>query len=95
MYLCGRTGSLNCGCEAIVRSMCKILNKSGVTDINAFTFKYTADKKIRFMRRIENAAKKFIRLAEEILKGEKKPNLFNDGVCSKAEILKDNWYKTK
>lgn len=46
LYLCGHTGSLNRGCEAIVRSTCKILNKSGVTDINAFTFDYAADKKL-------------------------------------------------
>lgn len=40
----------------------------------------------------ENAADKFIKLAEEILKGEKKPNLFDDSVCSKSPILKDGWF---
>ena len=40
----------------------------------------------------ENAADKFIKLSREILKGNKRPCLFEDGVCSKAEILKDGWY---
>lgn len=41
----------------------------------------------------ENAADKFIKLSREILKGNKNPDLFEDGVCSKAPILKDGWYK--
>ena len=41
----------------------------------------------------QNAAKKFVQLCEIMLKGEYKPFPFKDGVCSKAEELKDNWYK--
>ncbi len=41
----------------------------------------------------QNAAKKFVQLCEIMLNGEYKPFPFNDGVCSKAEVLKDNWYK--
>ena len=41
----------------------------------------------------ENAAKKIIELAKALLSGKKKANLFENGVCSKAEILKDGWYK--
>ena len=37
----------------------------------------------------ENAAKKIIELAKALLSGKKKANLFENGVCSKAEILKD------
>lgn len=40
-----------------------------------------------------NAAKKFVKLCEIMLKGEYKPFPFKDGVCSKAEELKDNWYR--
>ena len=40
-----------------------------------------------------NAAKKFVKLCEIMLNGEYKPFPFKDGVCSKAEELKDNWYK--
>lgn len=40
----------------------------------------------------EVAAEKFIKLCEMILSGEKKPFPFESGVCSKAEILKDDWY---
>lgn len=43
----------------------------------------------------ENAAKKLILLSERILSGEKSPDAFENGVCSKAEILKDDWYKNE
>ena len=42
----------------------------------------------------KTACDKLITLINEILSGNKNPNPFKDGVCSKAEILKDNWYKT-
>lgn len=41
----------------------------------------------------ENAAKRFVELAGAIINGNKKPDIFADGVCSKAPLLKDNWYK--
>ncbi len=41
----------------------------------------------------ENAARKFSQLSEGVLNGEKCTDLFESGVCSKAEILKDNWCK--
>ena len=37
----------------------------------------------------ENAAKQFITLATQLLEGNKEPTLRPNGVCSKAEILKD------
>ena len=40
----------------------------------------------------EIAAKRLIKLSEAILGGEKKPNLFADGPCSKAEIIREDWY---
>ena len=43
----------------------------------------------------KTACDKLIALINEVLSGNKNPNPFNLGVCSKAEILKDNWYKTK
>lgn len=39
----------------------------------------------------DEAAKRFMVLVGNILKGEKSPQLFKDGPCSKAEIMKDNW----
>lgn len=39
------------------------------------------------------AAERFIKLSEAILNGNKQPDLFASGPCSKAEILKDDWYK--
>lgn len=43
----------------------------------------------------ENAAKKFIGLCEKMLDGEYKPSPYENGVCSKAEKLKDNWLKSE
>ena len=41
----------------------------------------------------EVAARKFITLAEAVMRGEKAPFPFDSGVCSKAEIISDGWYK--
>ncbi len=41
----------------------------------------------------ENAANRLLQLSEKLLNGEKYPDLFKDGVCSKAEIIKDDWFK--
>ena len=41
----------------------------------------------------ENAAKKLIELLTKLLNGENVETLFESGVCSKAKILKDNWFK--
>lgn len=43
----------------------------------------------------EIAAERFINLAELILNGKKSPDLYESGPCSKAEIIKDNWYKNE
>ena len=44
----------------------------------------------------ENAAKKFIEQVEVLMSGEEISFIHKDGVCSKSEILSDNWiYKTK
>lgn len=40
----------------------------------------------------EVAAERFLILAEHILKGERRPDLFPSGPCSKAERIKDNWF---
>ena len=40
-----------------------------------------------------NAAQKFSVLSERVLNGEECIDLFESGVCSKAEVLKDNWCK--
>lgn len=39
----------------------------------------------------EIAAERFIQLSQQILSGEKYPNLFKSGPCSNAEIVKENW----
>lgn len=41
----------------------------------------------------KNAAKRFVELSEKLLSGEKNCFPFTDGVCSKAEILSDDWFK--
>ena len=40
----------------------------------------------------ENAAQKFIKLSEKLLDGEHISSFKTDGVCGKAEILKDDWF---
>ena len=44
IYLCGHTGSVNRGCEAIVRSTADILKECGVKKVNALTFDENYDK---------------------------------------------------
>lgn len=41
----------------------------------------------------EIAAERFIYLAEHILDGEKSPDLYESGPCSKAENIKDDWFE--
>lgn len=41
----------------------------------------------------ENAAERFVNLAEHILSGETSPNLYVSGPCSRAEIIKESWFK--
>lgn len=41
----------------------------------------------------ENASKKFLYLAKKILNGVENPDVYKNGVCSKAEISKNDWYK--
>lgn len=40
----------------------------------------------------DEAAKRFLVLSNAILAGNKNPEPFKNGPCSKAELLKDNWY---
>ena len=41
----------------------------------------------------EVAAERLMRLAERIQQGEKHPDLYQSGPCSRATILRDNWYR--
>lgn len=40
----------------------------------------------------DNAAKKFIELSSAVLNGIDRPDIFDDGICSKAIELKDQWF---
>lgn len=42
----------------------------------------------------EVAAERVVRLARRILDGEKHPDLYESGSCSRAEILNESWYET-
>ena len=42
----------------------------------------------------KNAAARFIKLAQAITEGEPAPDIFADGVCSKAKVLKSDWHST-
>ena len=41
------------------------------------------------------AAKRFTKLAQAILDGNKYPDLFSEGICSKAEMIENDWWKGK
>jgi len=41
----------------------------------------------------EVAAERLIELSQKLLNGEKQSNLFSNGPCSNAKILKNDWYK--
>lgn len=41
----------------------------------------------------ENAAERLLNLCDAILANGKAPTLYPNGVCSKASVLKDNWYR--
>ena len=43
----------------------------------------------------EVAAKRFVELSEALLKGESANTLFAEGPCSKAKILKNDWYSSQ
>lgn len=43
----------------------------------------------------EVAAKRFVELSETLLKGESANTLFAEGPCSKAKILKNDWYSSR
>ena len=43
----------------------------------------------------EIAAQRLIELAEQIFAGEKDPDIFKDGPCSKAEIMNESWFKNE
>ena len=40
----------------------------------------------------EIAAKRLIALSQAILDGDASPELFEDGPCSRAEIIREDWY---
>jgi glycosyltransferase involved in cell wall biosynthesis len=41
----------------------------------------------------ERATGKIIKLAEGIMEGKKMTTFFKEGVCSKAELFREGWYK--
>ena len=43
----------------------------------------------------KKAADKFIQFCYRVLSGKESPDLYAEGVCSRAEILKDNWYQNE
>ena len=49
----------------------------------------------RHTRDIRAYARRLLLLAEHILAGEESPVLFEDGPCSPAPLLRDDWYRAK
>ena len=46
-------------------------------------------------RDVRAYARRLLLLAEHILAGEESPVLFEDGPCSPAPLLRDDWYRAK
>ena len=42
----------------------------------------------------ENAAERFVKLSKALLDGKREADLFGEGICSGAEILDDDWFKS-
>ena len=41
----------------------------------------------------DNAAERLIELSTDIINGNKKVDIFSEGVCSKVPLIRDNWYR--
>lgn len=41
----------------------------------------------------ENAAKKFLDMSKKLLDGKKQQSFNTNGICSRAEIIRNNWYR--
>ena len=52
IYLCGHTGSINRGCEAIVKSTVAILREAGAQSLSALTYDIHYDKRLRLNNEI-------------------------------------------
>lgn len=58
-----------------------------------FIMRQQAVKTMQEQWNAENAAKRFVALVQVILNGDEHLDLFNDGVCSQARVLKNDWYR--
>lgn len=52
VYLCGHTGSMNRGCEAIIRGTVEVLKNAGISNIEALTFDYNYDNMLGLDRAV-------------------------------------------
>lgn len=60
-----------------------------------FDMRQQAIKTMQEQWNAENAAMRFVELSQAIINDVDHPDLFNDGVCSKAEVVNNDWYKNK
>lgn len=54
IYVCGHTGSLNRGCEALIRSTYKILSECSKADVQVLTLNIADDKQLKVDSEIKN-----------------------------------------
>ena len=71
-----------------VKSLLENPEKAAQIGINAY-------KTITEEWNADNTAKHFIKLSSAMLSGKKNLDLFENGPCSRAQIIKDNWYNTE
>lgn len=77
--------------EELYRKVKMLLDDSEL----CYLYGKTAYKTIVDEWNAEVAAERFVNLAEHILSGDAQPDLYASGPCSKAEIIKDDWYCKK
>ena len=53
VFLCGHTGSINRGCDAIVRATADILKKESVNDISLLTFAHQQDMELQLHKEVQ------------------------------------------
>ena len=87
VYLCGHTGSVNHGCEAIVRSTKKILLECGINNVSLFTFNKEDDICYGLDKEISLIAYPHKSLYEKVVSVLKR-KLFKDGAWGARRLYK-------
>ena len=87
VVLCGHTGSMNRGCEAIIRSTVHVLQKTGFNDIRALTHDISYDEKLGVNRVVSLQAYPSLSIVQRGFNFVRR-KIFNDFLASSKQIYK-------